>query len=404
MEISRDQTAEVAGTTSIRLRYSRQFQNGGHAHTIDAEAQLAVGASPERREQIIRELEAGVDQLAHQITQRGSRPTTTEVQSSQAPARPNGIPRAPEAPAPSPALPRSAAIAAQPTAPLPVSESMPAAPGTSKDRTITLPQFLSAIKKRWDMTASDAMNLLNVNSLTGLNYREAYNTLITLKDSSGGSGTPAPQTKAPQQTPVVEAPRQANRSTPTAPNSRPPASQAAPGTAPITRPPGSSMSRPEAPSASVITHEPRAATPTREGNSDFAGSSRAPIPIHLAEVRDVTPSYAFDEEDEEEEYELPREEASNVHLQAAQEKLDELRNLSGSDPARPERLTALSNVLSGQISEKQLEKLIKAVWNVPSKKRLKVPQVEALISWAKGADYFADEVESLLTLLDEEEG
>ncbi len=58
MDTSRDRAAGVEGDASIRLRYSRQFQQSGHSHTIDAEATLPIGASQEVREQVIRELEA----------------------------------------------------------------------------------------------------------------------------------------------------------------------------------------------------------------------------------------------------------------------------------------------------------------------------------------------------------
>ncbi len=48
-----------------------------------------------------------------------------------------------------------------------------------------------------------------------------------------------------------------------------------------------------------------------------------------------------------------------------------------------------------------MEQLIKITWNMTNRKRLRVEQVEALISWAK-EDYFVDEVESLLALVDDE--
>ena len=413
METSRDKTPETEGTTSIRLRYSRQFQNGGHAHTIDAEATLAVGAGPEKREQIIRELEAGVEQLARQITQRGSRSASEAY--PQASARPSAAPaKSAELPAPQstpprpaaaqPPTPLPAASAAPPTAPLPVSESMPAAPTTSGERMITLPYFIDYIKKRWDMSRQEAMELLDVRELTGLNLRDALFTLRAIKEPNAGTK----QARTTQQQPVVEAPRQPSRGTPSAPNSRPPASQAAPNTAPITRAPGASAPRtetpaaPQSPSALALAQESKQSAPARDQRPDFAGSPKAPIPIHLAEVHDITPRYAFEEEDEEE-YELPLDEEENGHRQAAQNKLDELKNLRGGNTASPERLSVLGNVLDGQISEEQLEKLIKIAWNATSKKRLKVQQVEALISWAKEADYFVDEVESLLTLIDEEE-
>src|SRR5258707_6646990 len=207
MEISREKVPDIAQGTSIRLRYSRQFQIGGHAHTIDAEATLAAGASPEWRAQIIRELEQDVEQLARQISQHGSR-QTTEVQARAGVAPGKSM----ETPAPT----RPPTPAPQPPATLPVSESMPATPAASGERTITLPDFLKAIQKRWDMSAKEAMDLLNVNELTGLNYREAYALLRTIKEPGGSvSAGPAQTIARPaQQTPVVEAPRQANRPAP----------------------------------------------------------------------------------------------------------------------------------------------------------------------------------------------
>lgn len=410
MEISRDSMAETEGTTSIRLRYSRQFQSNGHAHTIDAEATVAVGASPERREQIIRELEAGVEQLARQITQRGTRPAS-EAQ-SPTPVRPStASDRTPEPSASQPTLPRPASTAAQPTAPLPVSESMPTTPGASKDRNITLPQFLNAIRKRWDMSSEEAKSLLHVSELSGLNYKEAYDTLRAIKESSAPQSSNTAPARPPQQ-PVVEAPRQTNRSAPSAPNARPSASQAAPPTAPVTRAPGASSPRNESqptsqvasvsPSALTFPQEPKQTAPAYDGLPAFAGSSKAPLPIQHGVVRDLAPrSYAFEEEDEEE-YALPTSQPENEHLQAAESKLDDLKNLRSGNAASPERLNVLNNVLDGQISEEQLEQLIKLAWNATNKKRLKVPQVEALISWAK-EDYFIDEVESLLALVAEEE-
>ncbi len=405
METSRDKNAENEGATSIRLRYSRQFQSGGHTHTIDAETVLTPGASPERREQLIRELEAGVEQLARQITQRGARPAASEAPTRIGTAP---TPRNTEQPVPQPAAARPAAAAAQPTAPLPVSETMPITPGSSKDRTITLPQFLNAIRKRWNISSEEAKSLLHVSELGGLNYREAFDTLRALKEGSGAQGTSNAPARTTQQQPVVEAPRQANRGAPSAPGSRPSANQAAPDTAPVVRATGASASRPESappsqpPSAFAMTQEPRSAASARTQVSDFTSLPKAPpIPIHLAEVRDITPSYGFEEEDEEE-YELPMDNEEDVHRQAARDKLDELKKRGGDKSASAERLNVLNNVLSGQISEEQLEKLMKIAWNAPNKKRLKASQVEALISWAK-EDYFVDEVESLLALADEEE-
>jgi hypothetical protein len=49
-----------------------------------------------------------------------------------------------------------------------------------------------------------------------------------------------------------------------------------------------------------------------------------------------------------------------------------------------------------------LQRLTQSVWGVTGVKKLKVEQVEALISWAK-EDYFVEEVEAVLALIDGEE-
>src|SRR5579885_1413166 len=188
MDISRERAADPEGGTTIRLRYSRQFQSGGHAHTIDAETTLPVGASQERREQVIRELEMGVEQLARQISQRGARPASETR--SQAPTRP-GPPtlpagRASEAPRSQgePLPQRQTGSVPTPAASTPVSESMPVAPAASGERTVRLADFINVIKRYWDMSPQEAMKLLNVKNLDGLNYREAFNELKAIMDKN----------------------------------------------------------------------------------------------------------------------------------------------------------------------------------------------------------------------------
>ncbi len=58
-------------------------------------------------------------------------------------------------------------------------------------------------------------------------------------------------------------------------------------------------------------------------------------------------------------------------------------------------------MVSSQISEEQLQALIEGIWGVTAKKKLKVDQAEALISWAKEDD-FTGEAEAVLALLEEE--
>lgn len=155
-------------------------------------------------------------------------------------------------------------------------------------------------------------------------------------------------------------------------------------------------------SALASLPESRQAAPAREPQPDFAGSSKAPIPIQIGVVRDLAPGpYGFAEEDDED-YELPLNEGENEHRLAAESKLEELKGYRSGNTVSPERLNVLNNVLDGQISEEQLTQIIKMAWGVTGKKKLKSSQVEALISWAK-EDYFVDEVESLLVPSTEED-
>lgn len=416
MDTSRDRSANPEGGTSIRLRYSRQFQSGGHAHNIDAEAMLPIGASQERREQIIRELETGVEQLARQIVQRTGRPvdearaqTQSRTGASSAPV-PMAANRTAELTSSPP--PRAASTTA-PITRAPVSESMPAAPSSSGERTIRLADFINAIKKYWEMSPQEAMQRLNVKSLDGLNYREAFNSLKAIMDAEG-KGLPArnPQAQRGTTRPVVEAPRQVNRDAPPQANSRPPTNQTT--NAASTRTQGQAalkeVARPAPPTIPVATPASEADEARREPQAgvDFAGSPRAPIPIQLGVVRDLSSrtTYQFDEEDEldlsdeEEEFELPGDQSA-ARVEAVR-RLEELKGARGNNAASAGRLNVLNNVIDSQISEEQLQQIIQGVWSINSKKKLKTEQVEALISWAKG-DYFADEAEALLDLLAEKE-
>ncbi len=419
METSRDKRTETEGAPCIRLRYSRQFQNAGHTHTIDAEAALDIGANTERREQIIRELEAGVDLLARQITQRAARPASEAH--PQTSARSGAAPVVPAAPAPtrasepvtpSVAPPRPEAQAAPPAAPLPISASMPTTPPASSERRITLPQFVEYIKKRWNMSAKEAMDLLEVRELANINLFDALYKLRAIKEPRSAQKDASPTaSRSNQPQPQIETPRQAPRA------SNPPrASAGAPDTAPVThtqmaaprqetRPtPRATRSAPTAPQAFSAAAEPDTTEreQERDARPDFAGSPKAPLPILPGVVREISArSYAFEEEDEEE-YELPLDHEENEHLRAAESKVEELKSIRTGNAASPERLNVLNNVLDGQISEQELEQLLQIIWNQTSKKKLRSRQVEELISWAK-EDFFADEVKALLAQIEEEE-
>ena len=78
-----------------------------------------------------------------------------------------------------------------------------------------------------------------------------------------------------------------------------------------------------------------------------------------------------------------------------------IRSLSSRPAASPKRLQALTSVTDSQISMEQLQELISGIWHISALKKLKMDQVEALISWAKQDD-FIDDIEATLFLLEEE--
>jgi hypothetical protein len=119
-------------------------------------------------------------------------------------------------------------------------------------------------------------------------------------------------------------------------------------------------------------------------------------------VREAPKVFKFDEEDEEIEGDEEEGMKSEEQTAIARIKLDELKEVRGAAAASPGRLMVLQNVLNSQISDEQLQRIIQSAWGATSVKKLKVDQVEALISWAK-QDFFLDEVEDVLDLIDEEE-
>lgn len=413
METSREKAAGM-----IRLHYSRQFQSGGHTHTVEAESMLPVGASQEVREQVARELEGNVEQLARQVAQRVARPQTSpsvarppaalEVPQSVAPEaqrEPEGAPTR-----------RPAASAASPsTMHTPVGESMPTTPSTrAEGTTVSLPQFLKAINTHLKISPVEAMELLNVKTLDGLNYRETYRQLEGLI-AQKNAGRSNPLSRTMQSRPIVEAPRSSGQGTPPAPGTRPPGTSNP--TTNMTIPPRSQnqiVPRPAQQAAPATTPTLKIVPPTEqerthqrkpEPDMDFAGSPKAPIPIQFGTVRDVTSRpYQFEEE-EDEEYELPEDELPNGDITdqlTGRIKLDELKGIRGNTAASAARLKVLDNVMGSQISEEQLLKILRAAWGITSPKKLKTDQLEALISWAK-EDSFGEEAEAVLAWIAEEE-
>jgi hypothetical protein len=437
MDTSRDKPTGTDGNPYIWLRYTTQFSAGGRTHTIEMGIPVPLGASAETREQLIREAEIGMEQLTRrvegrvsQILQRNARPPETARGQEPAIIRPGQVSQ--QEPGSrnmtgSPSVPGPRSIASAPgredpqplslhekqPAPAPVRQSgpvsMPVTPGMQADAgsNMKLSQFMQAIRDAWGLTPKQAMDLLHVKTLNGMNYRDALRQLQPIVEGNArdmakpGSGNnanvmdqpkPAGERGRPQASPpnVVEG-RGRSQGSPLSPNPPSPQPIRAYGSQPAAVPPSPAPAKPSAPTP-----------PARPAPGPLAGPANIPvIPIKDEMIRD-TPGrvYQFDEEDEELEEEKAEE--SEEQRVIARLKLDELKEARGTSPANAGRLTALTNVLNSQISEEQLQHLTQSVWGVNSVKKLKVEQVEALISWAK-EDYFVEEVEAVLALIDGEE-
>ncbi len=211
----------------IWLRYATQFTAGERTYTIDIGIPVPRGADAQTREQLLREADAGLDQLANYVERRvmqvsqqsAARPTPaarpsppplpaptpaaaptpislpvptpavqSEAKSSTAgtsgstskPQMAASTSSAPSTPASQPALKKQPGIPATPATPVPadrpnIGASMPPSPSLPAG-TLSLPEFLKYLKEM-GLDAKSAMAMLNVKSLSGLNLREALEQL-----------------------------------------------------------------------------------------------------------------------------------------------------------------------------------------------------------------------------------
>jgi hypothetical protein len=471
----------------IWLRYTTQFTTGGRTHSIEMGIPVPVGASAEMREQLIREAESGMEQLTRHVENRVTQMLQRNARSYE-PATGSASAPTSRSPQPSPLqVGRPQNVGAQFTAPTQeesqataretsqVSEApqsrvpltrqtiganMPSTPGVPGDASgnMKLSQFMQFIRETWGLTPKQAMDMLNIKSLNGLNYREVLRQLQPLVESQTNNGSPSNQKptmtgrsrpvekpsgpgasspSSPAQPPEgVRELKRAPQAPPVAPTATPNqkagiTSQSAGSTTPAS--PVSTSTRSAAPSPASSTASstplsgaarpaPASRVPTDDhGNNSQATPSPSPgtqseqstpskapiVPIRM--VRDEPRRFKFDEEeDDDEEIELRIEDGDDndsdkeQRLAMARIKLDELKEVRGASAANSARLIVLHNVLNSQIDDEQLQRLMQATWGVTSVKKLKVDQAEALISWAK-EDYFVEEVGAVLDLLDEEE-
>ncbi len=378
----------------IWLRYATQFTMNGRSVTVEMGIPVPLGASAETRERLIREAEEGMEQLSNHIegrvgsmVQRIQQATATKQPATRPVNTSTSATSAPEPPV-HPTSPTSAQPA-QPrpirdTTPVPIAQdkdvtapqthtnvgaSMPKTPTTSDmSGSLSLPQFIQVIKESLGLTPKQAMELLRVKSLTGLNLRDKLEELQSIT-SSETTNTVEPPQKPREDTPSSRGAERAATKT----GSRPPTSQ------------------------------PKAQSPI---SNIVPISKKVPFEeIPHAVIRETPASYpAFDEELDDDEIDF-EDEPEYPHLEEhereiAQEILKRLQEARGSSVASPSRLTAMNNVIGGQISDEQLQQLMQGIWGVNSEKKLKNDQVEALVYWGKD-DNFIEEAELVLALLEE---
>jgi hypothetical protein len=259
-------------------------------------------------------------------------------------------------------------MAVPPTRPN-IGASMPTTPGNAGE-SLKLPQFIQFIKDKLNLTPKEAMEMLNVKSLNGVNLRDAFEELQQMAQEEE-RGAPAAEGKP------LEAASAASRAGAQAPQPQPQ--------------PQPQPSRP-APAAPLPL--------SNKMGPDI-------LEIKHAVVREMPSSPTFDEELDDEEFDLHLDEDEDYPSELtenersfAEETLSRLREARGASVASPTRLQALNNVVGEQLSREQLLDLVQGTWNSAALNKLKNEQVEALISWAK-QDAFVEEAEVVLALLRE---
>jgi hypothetical protein len=366
----------------IWLRYSTQFTTGERSHSIEIGIPVPIGASAEQRERLLHEAEAGMSELASHVENRIIRmlqqapvtqnpPSTPSTVTKTPSSRPAGRSQPPSpSPAPAPArapLPeqpaaRSGEVTVPPTRQH-IGASMPSSPGVTSDSSgnLPLPQFIQHIKENLGLNPKQAMDLLKVKSLSGVNLREALDQLQNLV-AQGHAGEddiahPASPTSVDDNI-----------------------------SRPFTSPPARTDTSP-APAPAMPAPSEREVEPTLRERPVIFDEEIEPDEVDDLEEQlddlDLAPALTAEEQER------------------AQTMLNRLREMRGANTVSPGRLQALNNVVSSQISEEQLQALIEGIWGVTAKKKLKVDQAEALISWAKEDD-FTGEAEAVLALLEEE--
>ena len=398
---------------------------------------MPIGADEEEREQLLREADEGMNQLTGHVENRiaqmlqrvqptqGNIPAPTPIAKPSVAPPPRAMSRPVSAPAPQQVAPpqnvpvtsnTNARLAASAQAPREIREERPEVAPVSPDReeeavpqnppspqrtatmgvsmpttgdvsgNLSIPQFIRVVKDRFDLNPTQAMEMLKLKSLSGVNLREKLDQLQRMQgldtNSSSEKGSEGDTSVADEKPskPVVK--NETSSSKPTNMPTQTPAKQPTP-----IRPNTSGVE---------TNNRPQASRPVTSNNG------RAPYFDEEEDFEDVLAGIEEDELDESELAALGQQRELTPHERMlAKDLVSKFRESQGAAVANPARLKVLNNVTDGQVSEEQLQDLAEGIWGVSSFKKLKVDQVESLISWAKEDDFMTD-AEVVLLLLEEE--
>ncbi len=341
----------------IWLRYATEFNQEGRKHTLEIGIPVPIGASSEERARLIQEAQAGMDQLSGQVEQQISRLQQQRANRSAPPAqttRPvNG-----SASTATPQAPR--------VQPPPVSQPPQVAQNRTRqlangDENALRAQFLAQAKEKLGLTPRQVMETLNVKTLSGLNFQEAYEQLT----QAGNKSTPVGKPVAPPPTPA------------------PQISQ-------------------ETPAHKEEAHNP-VATPSEQPVSSPAPIIREQPRFEEEDEEDEDLPDFTDLDDEDEEEEMPGLVANELRGEGrdrVRSRLAQLRSIQGKDKVSKERTSVLKNV-THELDSEERRTLIQGIWGPDATRTLRVEQAEALISWGKEDD-FSKEAQEMLKILAEE--
>ncbi len=348
----------------IWLKQSVQFSLAGQVRTIEIALPVRPGASAEEIERLLRQADAGLDQMTHHLNSRVRALLAQE--STPVSAEAASVPRRSAARLPGGAAPASAVEGGG--ARSMAGDGLPATAGPALDRK----QFIAEIAVL-GLNPRQAMERLGIRTLDGVNLRQALEQLrlqLIHERPAPSDGPAAPAGEAPLRGAMPGQsgvpPRRAS------PDGKHPSllAQAAPVEHLMLR------SLPE----QALTEEneqPSGNGAALERSEQRRLRERAPTPIPIRGERGLG---AFQER------------------ARAQALLERLRRLRGRlNPPSADNLKAFRYVVEEQIGVEKTAALLRAVWNVAAPEQLSPDQVAECIRWGKD-DQFEDEVDMLLRL------